>query len=176
MKTLRRPPLATLLAALLASSPAFAQAYKTVKAHSGGYQTLPIHDKNRVARWRVRQELRLDSADFAAATDLIGKLQADLMVTSLTLSVSGDARRKAENALIAEALAAFDERARVVRDAMKAKAYRVQHLQVSPGAAPPRPMAAMASRSLSAESAAAPAIEPGSTHILITVSGTLQLQ
>jgi predicted secreted protein len=155
---------------------ASALAYKTVQARSTGYQTSPVYDKNRVTRWRVRQELRLESADFAAATELIGKLQANLMVTGLTLSVAGETRRKAENALMAEALAAFDERARVVRDAMKAKGYRVRDLQVSPGSAPPRPVFAMAARAMSSESLTQPAVEPGSTRILITVSGTIQLQ
>jgi predicted secreted protein len=153
-----------------------ALSYRAVKTQSAGYQTIPVYDKNRVARWRVRQELRLESADFAAATELIGKLQSGLMVTSLALSVSAEARRKAENVLIAEALAAFDERARVVRDAMKAKSYRVRDLQVAPGGAPPRPMLAMAARAMSAESMAQPAVEPGSTRILVAVSGTIQLQ
>ena len=154
---------------------AAALAYKSVKAQSAGYQTIPVYDKNRVARWRVRQELRLDSADFAAATELIGKLQSTLMVTGLTLSVSGEARRRAENALIAEALSAFDERARVVRDAMKAKSYRVKDLQISPGGPSPRPML-MQSRTLASESVAQPAVEPGSTRIVISVSGSIQLQ
>jgi predicted secreted protein len=155
---------------------ASALAYKSVKTQSAGYQTTPAYDKNRILRWRVRQELRLESADFAAATELIGKLQTNLVVAGLTLSVSGEARRKAENALIAEALAAFEERARVVRDAMKAKGYRVRDLQVSPGGAPPRPMFALGARAMSSESLAQPAVEPGSTRILITVSGTIQLQ
>jgi predicted secreted protein len=155
---------------------ATALAYKSVKAQSAGYQTVPVYDKNRVVRWRVRQELRLESTDFAAATELIGKLQAALVVTGLTQSVSGETRHKAENALIAEAVAAFDERARVVRDAMKAKGYRVRDLQVSPGGAPPRPVFAMSARTLASESVAQPALEPGSSRILITVSGTIQLQ
>jgi predicted secreted protein len=155
---------------------ATAQAYKTVKTKSAGYQTLPVYDKNRVARWRVRQDLRLESADFAAATELIGKLQANLSVGGLTLSVSGDARRKAENTLIAEALAAFEERARVVRDAMKAKGYRVRDLQISTGSAPPQPLFAKAARAMASESMAQPAIEPGSSRVLVSVSGTVQLQ
>ena len=154
---------------------ATALAYKSVKAQSAGYQTTPVYEKNRVARWRVRQELRLESGDFAAATELIGKLQATLMVAGLNLSVSGESRRKAENALVADALAAFEERARVVRDALKTKGYRMRDLQVSTGGAPPRPMLSMA-RQLSAESVAQPAIEPGSTRVLVTVSGTIQLQ
>ena len=146
-----------------------------MKAQSAGYQTYPVYDKNRVSRWRVRQELRLESGDFAAATELVGKLQATLVVTGLNLSVSNEARRKAENALIPEALASFEERARVVRDAMKAKGHRMRDLQLSTGGAPPRPMLSMA-RQMSSESVAQPAIEPGSTRILVTVSGTVQLQ
>lgn len=153
-----------------------ALAYKSVRAQSAGYQTIPVYDKNRVARWLVWQELRLKSTDFAAATELIGKLQATLVVAGLNLGVSGEARRKPENALIAEALSAFDKRARVVRDAVKAKAYRMRDLQVSSGGTPPRPVHAMAARALAAESMASPALEPGSTRILITVSGTIQLQ
>jgi len=154
---------------------ATAHGYKTVKSQSAGYQTIPVVDKNRVARWRVRQELRIESADFAAASELIGKLQANLVVTSLNLSVSAETRRKAENSLIAEAIAAFDERARVVRDAMKAKGYRVKDLNISAGGAAPRPML-MKARALSSESMAQPALEPGSTHIVISVSGSIQLQ
>lgn len=154
---------------------ATALAYKSVKARSAGYQTSPVYDKNRVTRWRVRQELRLESADFAAATELIGKLQANLVVAGLALSVSAEARRGAENALVAEAIAAFEERARVVRDAMKAKGYRLRDLQVS-GGGQIRPVMAMATRGMAADAIAAPALEPGTTRLVITASGTIQLQ
>jgi predicted secreted protein len=150
-----------------------ARGVRAVRAQSAGYQTWPVTDKARISRWRVRQELRLESSDIAAASVLIGKLQAILVVSQLSLSVSDEARRRAENALIGEAIAAFEERARVVRDAMKAKGYRVRDLQVG-GGTQPRPMVAQL-RALSAESAA-PALEPGTSRILITVSGTLQLQ
>jgi predicted secreted protein len=153
---------------------ATAKAYRGVNARSGTYQTFPVYDKSRVVRWRARQELRLESADFAALTGLIGKLQASLVVTGMTLSVSAEARRQAENALIPEALAAFDERARLVRDAMKAKGYRVRDLQVS-GSEPVRPVFAMA-RAMASQSVAQPAVEPGTTRLVITVSGTVQLQ
>jgi len=152
---------------------ATAKGYRGVNARSGTYQTFPIYDKNRITRWRARQELRLESADFAAVTDLIGKLQASLVVTGMTLSVSPEARRQAENALIPEALAAFDERARLVRDAMKAKGHRVRDLQLS-GSEPVRPV--FAARSMASQSVAQPAVEPGTTRIVITVSGTIQLQ
>jgi predicted secreted protein len=158
------------------SALAVAKAYGAVRTRSGNYQTFPIYDKNRVSRWRVRQELRLESTEFAAATELIGKLQASLVVAGMTLSVSPESRRQAENALIPEALAAFEQRARLVREAMKAKGHRMRDLQISGGGSMyPVPFAAARSVSASA-SAPSPAIEAGITRILITVSGTIQLQ
>ena len=150
-----------------------ARAYPAVKARSGNYQTYPVYDKNRIARWRVRQELRLEASDFGAATELIGKLQSILAVAQLSHGVSAEARRQVENALIAEAIAAFEERARIARDSLKTKSYRVRDLSVSGGGpVPPRPLAM---RTLVAE-AAAPALEAGSSRIAVTVSGTVQLQ
>lgn len=154
---------------------AAAKGARGVNARSGTYQTFPVYDKSRIVRWRARQELRLESADFAAMTALIGKLQASLVVTGMSVSVAPETRRQAETALIPQALAAFDERARVVRDAMKAKGFRVKELQVSGGEPPVRPMLTMA-RSMASQSVAQPAVEPGTTRILITVSGTVQLQ
>lgn len=151
-----------------------AREVRGVRARSGGYRTWPVSEKGRIVRWRVRQELRLESGEFAPATALIGRLQQELVLASLALSVSDEARRRTENALIAEALAALEERARVVRDALRAKSYRVKDLQVGAGGGlPPRPMFAEA-RALSAS--APPAIEPGTTRLQVTVSGTIQLQ
>lgn len=151
-----------------------ARGYPPVRARSGAYQTFPVHDKGRIARWRVRQELKLESADFAAATDLIGKLQPSLSLAQLSLGVSGETRRQAENALLGEAIAAFEERARLVQGALRAAGYRVRDLHVSGGGPlPPRPL--VAARALAAE-AAPPAIEPGATRVVISVSGTIQLR
>jgi len=156
---------------------ALAREYRQVKVRSGSYQTLPVYDKHRIARWRARQDLRLESTEFAAVTELIGRLQSSMVVSGMTLSVSTEARRHAENSLIGEALAAFDERARLVRDALKAKGYRIRDLQVSGGGGGgPVPMASMAARAAVSELRTAPAVEAGTTRIVITASGTIQLQ
>lgn len=154
-----------------------AQAYRTVKARSGTYQTTPVYDKTRIVRWRVRQELRLESSDFPATTELVGKLQSSLVVARMSLGLSPEARRQAENALLSEAIAAFNERAGIARDALKAKGYRVKDLQVSAGGGmPPRMYAAPAAMSMRAEAVMAPAIEAGTSMIQVTVSGSVQLQ
>lgn len=152
-----------------------AQTYRSVKSSTLNYQTWPVYDKARVVRWRVRQELRLESGDFAQATSLIGKLQSatpeNLQLTALSFGLSAELRRQTENALIAEALRAFHERAAIVRDVQKAKGYRVKELQIGGGAQPrfySAPRAAMA--------AGPPAVEPGASTLQISVSGTIQLE
>jgi len=154
---------------------AVAKGYRGVNARSGTYQTIPLYDKGRVARWRVRQELRLQSTDIPGATELIGKLQANLVVSGMSLSVSPELRRQTENALYAEAVAAFEERARLVRDAMKAKGYRVRNLDFSGDGPSPAPMVLRSPTAMTA-ARVPPAVEPGTTLIVISVSGTVQLQ
>ena len=153
-----------------------AQAFRGVKARSLNYQTWPVYDKARIVRWRVRQELRLESREFAQATELIGKLQSTLVVSSLAVGLSSEARKQAENALITEALAAFHERAEIVRDAQKAKGYRVKDLQVNAGGGAQPRMYAAQRAGVAAVSVAPPSVEPGATTIRVNINGTVQLQ
>jgi predicted secreted protein len=152
-----------------------AQAYRGVKARALNYQTWPVYDKARIVRWRVRQELRLESREFAQATELIGKLQSALVVSSLSVGLSSEARKQAENSLIAEALAAFHERAEIVREAQKAKGYRIKDLQINAGGgAQPRMYAAQRAGGAAA-SVAPPSVEPGASTIQVNINGTVQL-
>ena len=153
-----------------------AEGYRNVKARSLNYQTWPVYDKQRITRWRVRQELRLESRDFPQATELIGKLQSTLVVAGLTVGLSNEARKQAENSLIVEALAAFHERAGLVREAQKARSYRVKDLQVASGGGLQPRMYAAQRGGVAASSVAAPSVEPGASVIQINISGTVQLQ
>jgi predicted secreted protein len=143
-----------------------------VRARSGNYQTFPRYDRNqRIESWQVSQELRLESGDFAAATQLIGKLQESLVVRSMAVRLSPEARRAAENALISEAIAAFRTRAERVSAAMKAPGYRIRNLTLgtSSGGPPPRPFEARAM-------AQPVAVEPGESQVTVTVSGSIELR
>jgi predicted secreted protein len=144
-----------------------------VKARSGTYQTFPRYDRNqRVEGWQVTQELRLESADFAAAARLIGELQQTLVVRSMALRLSAQARRSAEDALIGEAIDAFRARAERVRAAMKASGYRVRTLNLGTAAgSPPRPFEARA-----LASSAPVAIEGGVTVVTVSANGSIQLR
>src|SRR5437660_3115984 len=83
----------------------------SVKLRSGNYQTFPQRGKDgRIESWQVSQELRLETADVAAAAKLIGRLQQGLNLHSMAMRLAPQTRRQAEDALIAEAVAAFDAR------------------------------------------------------------------
>jgi predicted secreted protein len=145
-----------------------------VKLRSGNYRTFPRYrDNQRIEGWQVSQEVRLESADFAAATRLIGQLQQQLVVRSMAVRLSPEARRAAEDSLIAEAIIAFRARGELVRESMKATGYRVRNMNIetASGAPPPQPMVAMR-----AQSAPPPAaVEAGVSQVTVTVSGSIQL-
>jgi predicted secreted protein len=158
-------------------------AIKTAKTHTnverrtGGYQTYPVYDKDRIQRWRATQELLLEGADFAQLGELIGKLQERLQVTAITFSVSPERRATVEDELIARALEAFKQRADLVRKQLAAKGYRIVDVSINQGgfAPVPRPMM-RAAASMPEASVAAPAVQAGTSTLSVNVSGVIELQ
>ena len=157
----------------MAAALATAKEFPAVRARSGNYQTYPMYKDGRIVSWRVSQQLRLESADFAATAQLIGRLQEGLVVRSMSVGLSPAARRTAENALIAEALSAFHARAALVREALKAPGYRVRHVDVGTSGGHPRPL--MMEAAARGGPAAPAAIEPGASLVSVNVSGTIEL-
>lgn len=157
-----------------------AQNYREVKTRTLSYQTWPQYDKARVVRWSVRQELHLESGDFARATELIGKLQTgsqeNLQLTRLAFGLSPEARMAAENALIGEALGAFHARAAIVREVQKSSGYRVKELQISGGGGVQPRLFEARRAAISSAASAPPALEPGASSLQISITGTIQLQ
>lgn len=145
--------------------------FPVVRLRSGSYQTTPRYREKRMDGWQLSQELRLESPDFAAASRLIARLQHALVVRSMSVRLSSEARRAAENSLIVEALDAFRVRAELVRRSMQAGGYRVRTLDIGTagGALPPVPLMARAE-------AAPVAVEPGVSPVTVTISGSIQLR
>lgn len=154
-----------------------ARDYKGVRVRSGSNQTYPVYAKGNVLQgWRGRAEIRLESKDFAAASGLIGKLQAGMQLASLGFSVSPEARRQAENELMVEAIGAFKVRAEIVRGALAGRGYKVQRLNVSSGHSAPPPRFAMA-RTLAAGApeVAAPDLEGGVSQVAVNAVGAIEI-
>jgi predicted secreted protein len=165
--------LAALVNKRMAAALAVAREYPAVRARTAGYQTFPVYKDGRIESWRVSQQLRLESRDFSAMAELLGKLQRDLLVRSLSVGLSGETRRAAEDALVGEAIAAFNARAELVRSALKAPGYRIKHIDVGASGAPPR---SLMQEGMRAMAAATPSVEPGTTLVAVSVSGTIELR
>ena len=153
-----------------------AKARPKIEVRTGNYQTYPVYDKNRIRRWRATQELLLEGSDFAELGNLIGQLQERLQVGSIHFSVSPARRAAVEDELITLALAAFKQRAELVRKQFAAKGYRLVNVAINTGDGQPVPlMRGMAMEAMD-KSVAPPAIEAGTSLLSVNVSGMIELQ
>jgi len=152
-----------------------AKAIPAVRAQTLGYQTSPVYTKQTLTGWRVRQSLRLESAEAATLSALIGTLQQRLGVQSIDYDVSPEARRQAEDRLIVEAVDAFRQRADLVAKSWGQPDYRLVEMQVNTqGSGPqPYPRAAMA---MEMQASAAPPIEAGTQAVRVSIEGAIELR
>ncbi len=147
---------------------------KSVKASTEGYQTYPVYGKtNRLEAWRVRSEIRIESKDFNAASNLIGKLQSTMHLSSLGFTVSPEARRQAENELIAQAISNFRERADIVKHSLNGRGYKLRKMSINTGGFHPRPVLA---RGMAAQEVAAPNVEGGTSQVTVNISGSIEVE
>jgi predicted secreted protein len=125
--------------------------------------------------WRGRAEIRIESKDFEAASKLIGKLQSDLQLASMTFAVSPEARRLVENELITEAIGAFKARAEIIKSALASRGYKLQRMTVANGYNAPQPRVAMARMAASSADVAAPNLEAGVSVVTVTANGAIEV-
>lgn len=146
-----------------------------VKVRSGGYQTHPVHDDGKIVRWRASQDLLLESGDVEALSALLGTLQSRLLLRGISFGVSPETRRETEEALVAEALAAFQARAKRVQSGLGARDYALVSLSIQTpgGVEPPMPMKM---RSVAMSEMAAPAFESGESTLGVQIDATIELE
>lgn len=160
--------------AAIANAVVVARGYPSVRTRSGNTWTQPIYGKNgrSIESWRMRSELQLESRDTAALAELLGKLQASLAVGQVALMPAPETRRKAEEAALQEAIAAFQDKARRIATAL-GKPYRIRQMNIGGGGRPPvYPMARAAL--MQAEAATMP-IEGGDSTLTVSISGQIEL-
>lgn len=153
--------------------------YKTVTLRSGSRATYPLYVKNKPDGWRTRAELVLESRDFVAAGKLIGQLQSQLQLTGVRFAVSPEARAKAQNELIGEAIAAFRARADLAAKGFGATSWKLVQTSIGTDDLQPPPMykgmLAVARMDATAE-VAAPEMAAGASRLRVVVSGSVELQ
>ena len=171
--------LATSINRSLAEALKVAREYASVKVRTGNNQTYPVYVPrgNALQGWRARAELRLETRDFGAGSALIGRLQASMQLAGMSFSISPEARRAAENELIAEAIAAFRARAEIAQKALGGKSFKITRMNVGGGntGPPPRLMMAQARAAIGADAAPPPA-EGGSSILTVAVNGAIEVE
>ena len=154
--------------------------FKTVKARSGFTNTFPVYEKgNKLAGWRGRSEIRLESKDVAAMSTLIGRLQSSMQLGGVQFTVSPEARRQVQNELLTEAVAAFRDRADIASKALGGRSYKIRRISLNTGGFIPGPRPMMADRAMAAPSSASvppPSFEGGTSMVQVNANGTVEVE
>lgn len=150
---------------------------KGVTVKSGNQSTYPIYTQSRkIDGWRMRSELLIESRDFGAVSELLGRLQQmRLAVGDITQMPSPETRRQVEDEAMREAIRAFQNRAAVVAEQL-GKGWKIKQMHINQGGGSPVPiMRGARAAMLAAEAAPAP-IEAGESTITTHVTGQIELE
>ncbi|MDO9600417.1 MAG: SIMPL domain-containing protein [Azoarcus sp.] len=159
----------------IASAIDTARSYQDIKVQSAGTSTWPVYAKTggRIEAWRMRSEIRLETRNTAALSELVGKLQANLAVANIAMQPAAETRRKAADEATVDAIRAFEQRAALIASTL-GKNHRIHRLNISESGARPPIYAKMRTSSMMAEAAPAP-MEGGESDISVSVNGSIEL-
>lgn len=154
--------------------------YPRVKITTGSQSTWPLYDKRNAGDgWRTRAELRVESTDFEAAAKVIAQLQGNgMQMQGINFVVAPATADKAQDALIEEAIKAFNSRAAIAAKALGMRSWQVVNMNIATGQGGGRPMPVYAMKAAAMEMGdAVPAQEMsgGDTEIRVDVNGTVEL-
>lgn len=153
------------------------QEEETVDSRTLGYTTNPIYKNGRIDGWQVRQSIELKSKDSKLLSHLLGQLQSQLRIQSISYSISNEVRNATEALLISDALATFKNRATQIQSNMQRAEYRVVRLNIQTVSNHPQPGFRMArSEAMMADSAPAPpSLDGGKQKVQVAVDATIEL-
>ncbi|MCF3125806.1 SIMPL domain-containing protein [Acinetobacter soli] len=159
---------------------AIARKYPQVKVETGTQTTYPVYDNDnsKFKEWRGRAEIRLESKDFKATSQLISELQQNFQTESINFTVSDEQRKKVENELMIEASKGFQQRAQMVSQAWNKSGYNLVSLNLNTSNYVPQPMMMRASLAKFSNAEAAPAqdVAAGESKITVNANGSIQLK
>lgn len=157
-----------------------AKKYPSVKVKTGSQTTYPVYDNDsqKLKEWRGRAEVRIESRDFKAASQLVAELQQNFQTGSINFNVSDEQRKKVENELMTEASKNFQHRAQVLTSAWNKSGYNLVNLNFNSNNYFPQPIMVRASMAKfsSAESADAQNVAAGESKITVNANGTIQFK
>ena len=172
--------LATQINQLMNKALASSKKYPNVKVTTGSQNTYPIYDNEnrKLKEWRGRAEIRLESSDFQAASQLISELQQDFQTQSINFTVSEQQRKKVENELLVEASKNFQQRAQTIANAWNKTNYSLVNLNLNTNTQYPRAplMMSVASAKFSADAIPEQNVSGGESKISVNANGTIQFK
>ncbi len=156
-----------------------ARASKGVIVSLGSRNSYPIYDgdNRKISAWRERAELRLESADFAALSQLTGQLLQQLKMGNMSFSIASSTQKKTEDGLLQDAINAFKARAQLATSALGGKDYKLVSLSLNGGGfQSPMPVRMQAMKSMrEADSMPTPEIEAGSSQVNVSADGIIEV-
>ncbi|TWC30866.1 putative secreted protein [Pseudomonas sp. SJZ079] len=157
-----------------------ARAVKEVKVALGSRNSYPVYDDKgqKITAWRERAELRLESADFTALSKLTGEMLKELKMAGMEFSIATATRKTHEDALLKDAVAAFQARAQLATEALGGSGYKLVSLNLnSSGFQPPMPMHMARGKGMAMmEAAPTPEIEAGTSQVTVNADGVIEVQ
>ena len=147
-----------------------------VKVSTGNYYVRPQQDKDgNITAWQGRSELILESTQMVEAADLAAAYQNQMPVANVNFTVSRQARAEAEQKLMTDAVAAFNQRAQTMVTALQFDSFEIKTMQLGGGGAIyPRSVSFAASPMMKADSAPIP-LESGTEELSLSLSGSIYL-
>lgn len=172
--------LATQINQLMTQAVNTSRKYPTVKIETGSQTTYPIYDNDnrKLKEWRGRAEVRLESTDFKAASQLISELQQNFQTQSINFSVSDAQRKKVENELMVEASKNFQQRAQALTQAWNKSGYNLVNLNLNTNnySNPISPRISMMKAAAPADMVAEQAMVGGESKISVNANGSIQFK
>lgn len=172
--------LATQITQLMNQAMSLAKKYPQVKIETGSQTTYPIYDNDstKLKEWRGRAEVKLESTDFKAASQLVSELQQNFQTQSINFTVSDAQRKKVENELMSAASKNFQQRAQLLTQAWNKSGYQLVSLDLNTNSSYPQPvmMRANMAKFASAESADAQNVAAGESKITVSANGSIQFK
>lgn len=172
--------LASLISKSMNTAVGKARAVEDVQVSLGSRNSYPVYDNKdrKITGWRERADLRLESSNFAALSQLTADLLGDLQMAGMSFSIAKASRQQAEDNLYKDAIQAFNARASLISQAMGGKGFRLISLNLnSDGFRAPMPMRMEAMKGMAMMSDAVPAqeIEAGSSDVTVNAEGVIEV-
>lgn len=172
--------LATDINQLMNSAVAAAKKYPSVKIETGSQSTYPIYDNDnrKLKEWRGRAQVRIESKDFKAASQLIAELQQNFQTESINFTVSDKQRKKVENELMIEASKNFQQRAQSLAQAWNKSGYQLVSLNMNTNSYSHQPVPRMSMMKAASNDMAVTEqnVAAGESQMTISANGSIQLK